>query len=1248
MRHVTFPVCLALVLGACSGEDKPPPTGNRADILAFVASPASIELGQEVTLTWDTVGTNGVNIEPRIGLQAAAGMATDRPLVDTTYVLTIPGGPSDLRAMVSVEVTGAVPEVVTFDASPRTIMENGAASLSWSTNNADSVTIEPGVLTDGQPTGTVMVMPQVTTTYRITAHRGTQTSAPAEVTVVVASGNQPVVKTFTASPRTVQAGDPVTLTWETSNADRVAIDNGVGQQPTTGTFEVRPMQTTTYTLSAVGPGGQATASVTVNVIETGDPVILRFDAVPGTIAPGGTAQLFWDTDNATGVEIDNGIGSQPAKGDIVVSPSQTTTYTLTAFGNGMQITQQVTLTVAAPNEPVILAFDAMPAVVLEGAASTLTWMTQNVASVDIDQGVGSGLMANDSIGVTPMATTTYTLTARGTNGSDVTAQVTVTVNPPPPVVVSFTAQPTSIVSGASTTLTWSTTNATDVTIDNGVGMQSPNGSAMVSPTQTTTYVLTANGPSGMTTSQVTVTVAAPGAPVIQSFTAAPQQISPGSAATLSWDVTGATDVTIDNGIGTQATMGTTMVTPATTTTYTLTANGAGGTTSAQVTVTVASVVGDTCADAFHITSSGTYTGNTLTAANDYAQSNSCTGYSSSGPDIVYRVTLSAGDRLQASLQPSNGSWDSSIYLVTSCSNISSSCVAGQDNGNPEQIDYTTLTSGDFFLIVDGFAGAGGTYALTIDIGPAPVPNDQCSGAIDVTSGGTFQGTTINATGDYTPNASGLGGCTGFTANSRDVTYAVTLAAGERLQASLDAPWDASLYVVTDCAMAASSCVAGQDNGNPEQVDYTATNAGTYFIIVDGYGSARGAFTLDVTVTPPVQGGDTCATAVMVPSGGGSFQSTTTGLANDYDPPIACTGYTQPGPDQVYAVAAAAGDVIEATSDFAMGLDGSLYVVTDCANLGASCTGADDGLGGQPESLRVVAQTAGTHYVVVDAAFSGDSGAHDLLIAQYNGDVCAEAAPLLTDGTAEFTTTAGLTNDYSPNSGGCTRFSASGPDRAYSVAVNPGDQLRVTYDPATGYDASLYVVSNCGDISGSCIAGSDRGVAATEVVAPVFQTSGTYYVIADGFASGAGTADITAEIRRGDDCPDAYFVPDGGGTFMGTTASYGANLGTTTAAGSCTNFSQTGNDAIYAVNVPNGDTLTASVDAAWDSAIYVVSDCAQAATTCLAGEDNGNPEQITYTNNSGSEQTYFVVVDSWLPSTPTINREGNYTLSITVQ
>jgi hypothetical protein len=78
----------------------------------------------------------------------------------------------------------------------------------------------------------------------------------------------------------------------------------------------------------------------------------------------------------------------------------------------------------------------------------------------------------------------------------------------------------------------------------------------------------------------------PTAPIINSFSADPLTIAAGDNSALSWSVTDATSVTIDNGVGTVALSGATTVSPATTTIYTLTATNTAGSVTSSVTVAV--------------------------------------------------------------------------------------------------------------------------------------------------------------------------------------------------------------------------------------------------------------------------------------------------------------------------------------------------------------------------------------------------------------------------------------------------------------------------------------------------------------------------------------------------------------------------------------------------------------------------------------------------------------------------------------
>jgi peptidoglycan-associated lipoprotein len=87
--------------------------------------------------------------------------------------------------------------------------------------------------------------------------------------------------------------------------------------------------------------------------------------------------------------------------------------------------------------------------------------------------------------------------------------------PPPPAApaptASLSANPNSVDKGQATTLTWQTTNATDVSID-GIGPVETSGSRAVTPTDSTTYRLTAKGAGGTQDATARVTVNAPPPP----------------------------------------------------------------------------------------------------------------------------------------------------------------------------------------------------------------------------------------------------------------------------------------------------------------------------------------------------------------------------------------------------------------------------------------------------------------------------------------------------------------------------------------------------------------------------------------------------------------------------------------------------------------------------------------------------------------------------------------------------------------
>jgi hypothetical protein len=173
--------------------------------------------------------------------------------------------------------------------------------------------------------------------------------------------------------------------------------------------------------------------------------------------------------------------------------------------------------------PSIASFAANPTSVNSGTSSTLNWTTANATTISISPGTFNSTSATGSTSVSPTATTTYTLTATNSTGSTTsTTTVTVTAASAKPTITSFTASPTSINAGSSSTLSWATTGATGVAITPGsFTSTSASGSTLVSPTATTTYTLNATNASGSTTSTAQVSISSPGGPLSITTTSCP-------------------------------------------------------------------------------------------------------------------------------------------------------------------------------------------------------------------------------------------------------------------------------------------------------------------------------------------------------------------------------------------------------------------------------------------------------------------------------------------------------------------------------------------------------------------------------------------------------------------------------------------------------------------------------------------------------------------------------------------------------
>ena len=235
-------------------------------------------------------------------------------------------------------------------------------------------------------------------------------------------------------------GDPITYQWIQDAGPQVTITNPTTARPT---FPAATGQTYNFRLVVKDDhGGQGQASVRISTSAANRAQILSFIATPTQITAGQAVTLTWKTQNADTANI-AGIGSVSVNGSLTVSPTQTTTYTLTARNNVNDETSTVTITVgggSSPGDvlPVISTFTATPSTINAGQSSSLQWSTQNATSVSISS-IGT-VAASGTNNVSPTVTTTYTLTATNTAGST-TKTATVTVNGGGGPVIVFASDP---------------------------------------------------------------------------------------------------------------------------------------------------------------------------------------------------------------------------------------------------------------------------------------------------------------------------------------------------------------------------------------------------------------------------------------------------------------------------------------------------------------------------------------------------------------------------------------------------------------------------------------------------------------------------------------------------------------------------------------------------------------------------------------------------------------------------------------
>lgn len=591
--------------------------------------------------------------------------------------------------------------------------------------------------------------------------------------------------------------------------------------------------------------------------------------------------------------------------------------------------------------------------------------------------------------------------------------------------------------------------------------------------------------------------------------------------------------------------------------------------------------------------------------------NSCLDDSDSGNPETIQFFLPAGGEafVVADVWTSTNNGGTGTYTLTVDVAVNTGCTDGEFLGCNAAGTALEYCNGGF---VETRTCSSGSCAADACVDPN---GDRCHEAIVVpVGGGSFSQTTT--TGLTSAISLPFSSCAGTSTPGIDVIYQVQGNAGEVVTVTMTpttTTGNAILYALSNCGDT-SSCIEGINAnavaGSPETLQFLLPSSDPVFVVADYASStASSAFNITFAIAPTSCAPNTslgcvdgqinycgrfgtptslaCSSGICAADGlscanpnGNSCQepqlittSTTltgipvAGLTNTISLATpSCTNYASPGPEKIYMVQGAPGDILEVTMTPSTS-DASLYLLTECG-VGSSCVDGSDGFGAENVSYQFPTDgSVTTVFIVADFFSPTPTGTFDLAVtfgtpdcdpiadipycvgadrvtceglgftqtqtcpfgcdaasgacSTPTNDTCAGAL-VLQNGVPFTGNIADYTNDYSLGAGTsttCSTRSTQGRDAVFRVTGAPGDRARITAN--VGFDAVLYAMTDCttANVRDSCLDDSDIGN--PERIEFLLPASGEAYVVVDVWSStvnaGSGVFTITAEIDQATTC-----------------------------------------------------------------------------------------------------------------------------------
>ncbi len=425
------------------------------------------------------------------------------------------------------------------------------------------------------------------------------------------------------------------------------------------------------------------------------------------------------------------------------------------------------------------------------------------------------------------------------------------------------------------------------------------------------------------------------------------------------------------------------------------------------------------------TTSASFSGNTCGMASDY----SGTCGAGSGGDAVFSFTLAAPTRVLLNTMGSD--FDTSMSLRNAAT-AELNCNDDAGGTAQSQLDVM-LAAGTYYVIVDGYSSGCGNYVLNLQpyVTSGP-PNETFATAQAIgdvtsrTSSASFSGDTCVMGSDYAAGTCGAGA-------GGDAVFSFTLSASTHvLIDTIGSAFDTSLSLRNS---ATTELTCNDDAVGVQSVIDTTLAAGTYYVVVDGFGASCGAYTLNVRPYTAGSLPETYPTAQAIGDVTGrsaSISGNTCGMVANY--PGGCGG-------------GASGDAV-----FSFTLTGAKHVVIDTTGSGydtvlslrnsgtaeLACNNNATGVASRIETDL----GAGTYYVVVGGTGAA-CGAYVLHVNVASATVTTGFTPPTWSQTLTQLNTNGIKVIVVESSGGdaSARFDADALCTATGTVSSTGVPLR---------------------------------------------------------------------------------------------------------------------------------------------------------------------------------------------------------------